>query len=263
LFEDMEIPWDYFPSETADIEPALARAMDYFARERRPYALIMRKGTVAKHALQRDPVPRPARGAVVHEKFMGSGNRVSRQQAIQRIVDLSPEKNTVLIATTGYTGRELFALNDRANQLYMVGSMGCASSLALGLSLARPDLQVVVIDGDGAALMRMGNLATIGTYAGSNFTHILLDNEAHDSTGAQATVAGTVSFAGVAVACAYSAALEGDSLDLLDRLFALKTSGPKLGHLKIRTGTVEDLPRPDRMPVQVLDRLMQHIGTAF
>ena len=263
LFEDMQVPWDYFPSETADIEPALARAMDYFARERRPYAFIMRKGTVAKHALKRDPVPRPERGELVRERMMNGGDRVSRQQALQRLVELSPEKNTIVIATTGYTGRELFALNDRANQLYMVGSMGCASSLALGLSLVRPDLRVVVIDGDGAALMRMGNLATIGTYAGSNFTHVLLDNEAHDSTGAQATVAGTVSFAGVAAACGYSATLEGDSLDLLDHLFALKTNGPRLGHLKIRTGTVEDLPRPNQTPVQVLDRLMQHIGTAF
>ena len=73
---------------------------------------------------------------------------------------------------TGYTGRELYAVADRANHLYMVGSMGCAPSLGLGLALARPDLEVIVVDGDGAALMRMGNLATVGSYAPRNFRHL-------------------------------------------------------------------------------------------
>jgi phosphonopyruvate decarboxylase len=262
LFEDMEVPWELFPAELAEIEPVLARASQHFARERRPYALIMRKGSVAKHALKRDPVPRPDRGAIHHEQFPGA-TRVSRQQALERILKHTPEQGTVVVATTGYTGRELFALSDRPNQLYMVGSMGCAASLGLGLSLARPDLRVVVIDGDGAALMRMGNFATIGAYGGANLVHIVLDNEAHDSTGAQATVAATVSFTGVAAACGYTAALEGKELTLIDRLFALETNGPRLGHLKIRAGTVEDLPRPNQTPVQVLDRLMKHIGTSF
>src|ERR1700723_2744223 len=54
-----------------------------------------------------------------------------------------------LLASTGFCGRELYALDDRPNQLYMVGSMGCVAPLALGLALARPDLRVVALDGDG------------------------------------------------------------------------------------------------------------------
>jgi phosphonopyruvate decarboxylase len=74
----------------------------------------------------------------------------------------------------------------------MVGSMGCVVPLALGLALARPDLRVVALDGDGAALMRMGAFATVGAYGPPNLRHLLLDNGAHDSTGGQATVsAGT------------------------------------------------------------------------
>jgi len=110
---------------------------------------------------------------------------MSRQQALTAVVDHTPEDSSVVIGTTGFTGRELFAIADRPNQLYMVGSMGCASSFGLGLSLALPGKQILVADGDGAALMRMGNLATIGAYAGKNFQHLLLDNEVHESTGGQ------------------------------------------------------------------------------
>jgi phosphonopyruvate decarboxylase len=183
---------------------------------------------------------------------------------LKRIISLTPETETVVIATTGYTGRELFAIADRDNQLYMVGSMGCASSLGLGLALARPDLHIVIIDGDGAALMRMGNFATIGSYAGNKLTHILLDNEAHDSTGAQATVAGNVRFAEIATACGYSASFDGNDIQMLDELFSRRESnGPRFGHLKIKTGTMENLPRPDIKPADVLRRLMQHIGSSF
>ncbi|WP_244126052.1 thiamine pyrophosphate-dependent enzyme, partial [Burkholderia gladioli] len=111
--------------------------------------------------------------------------------------------------------------------------------LALGLALARPDLRVVAVDGDGAALMRMGVFATLGTYGPSNLTHVLLDNGAHESTGGQATVSRHVSFAGVAAACGYASAVEGDTLDVLD-----------------------GLPRPTVTPVEVKTRLMRHIGAA-
>jgi phosphonopyruvate decarboxylase len=122
----------------------------------------------------------------------------------------------------------------------------------------------VIADGDGAALMRLGNFATIGSYAGSNLTHILLDNEAHDSTGAQATVTGNVHFAEIAAACGYGASYDGNDIQMLDELFSLKDiNGPHFAHLKIKTGTMENLPRPSITPADVLRRLMQHIGSNF
>jgi phosphonopyruvate decarboxylase len=130
--------------------------------------------------------------------------------------------------------------------------------------LARPDLNVVVVEGDGAALMRMGNFATLGSYGGNNLTHIVLDNEAHDSTGAQATVTSNVRFADIAAACGYAECYEGNDIALLDALFnSQKNEGAKFAHLKISTGSIKDLPRPDVTPVEVLQRLMQHIGTSF
>jgi phosphonopyruvate decarboxylase len=266
LFRIMQVPFETFPAEPEQIATVLNRADEYLSRERRPYALIMKKGTVAKHALQRAAIDFPPRGEIERKSFYQPSSRSlpSRQEALRRIVKLTPEDGTVLIATTGYTGRELYALDDRPNQLYMVGSMGCSSALGLGLALSRPDLRVVVIDGDGAALMRMGNLATCGTYGPSNLIHLVLDNEVHDSTGAQSTVSGEVCFGDIAASCGYSSAYHGDSLDLLDALFAAQPgTRARFGHLKIRPGTIADLPRPGQSPAQVLKRLQDHIGTVL
>ncbi|MEH2002948.1 MAG: phosphonopyruvate decarboxylase [Nostoc sp.] len=281
LLQTMTIPWEFFPTDAAEIEPVLQRATAYMQQERCPYALIMRKGAIsslrdatrtmgyanAPHALTRSSIPERENSSSTHiqQSFFRDRKeqRVSRSEALARIVELIDPKNTVVIATTGYTGRELFASKDSANHLYMVGSMGCASSMGLGLSLARPDLKVVVIDGDGAALMRMGNFATIGTYGGANLIHILLDNEVHDSTGAQATVSAGISFAKIAEACGYGVTLAGDDPALLDALFtADSNTRPKFAHLKIRPGTLENLPRPNLTPEAVLQRFMKHIGNS-
>jgi phosphonopyruvate decarboxylase len=126
--------------------------------------------------------------------------------------------------------------------------------------MARPDLHVVVIDGDGASLMRMGNMATLGAYSPPNLSHILLDNEAHDSTGAQATVASSVDFAGVALACGYAQAYRSvDVADLTRFLSATARDGTRFLHMKIQTGTIANLPRPATPPAAVLERLRKCI----
>lgn len=266
LLETMLIPWEWFPTKTTAIEPVLRRADAYLRQERRPYALIMRKGTIAPHALQHSFIPARIESTECdHQSFWKRhpDDRSSRYEVLNRITAQTNPATTVVIATTGYTGRELFASCDRPNHFYMVGSMGCASSLGLGLALARPDLTVVVIDGDGAALMRMGNFATLGTYGGANLIHIVLDNETHDSTGAQATVSARIRFARIAEACGYSMALEGDDPILLETLFKDNpaTTQPRFAHLKIRPGTIEELPRPNRTPENLLRRLISHLDT--
>lgn len=264
MFDSMRLPWEMFPQEASAVAPCLDRAQDYMRREQRPYGLLMQKGTVAERALQATSGRRDGVGELRRHGREAPAARPPRHEALARIVGLTPESSSVVIATTGYTGRELYALGDRANQLYLVGSMGCASSLGLGLALARPDLSVVIVDGDGAALMRMGNLAVIGAYGGDNLYHIVLDNEAYESTGAQRTVSAGVEFALVAQACGYGLAVAGDRLGVIDELFAASAArGPRLAHVKIRTGTLGDLPRPEVRPPEVLRRLMAHIGTSF
>jgi phosphonopyruvate decarboxylase len=141
----------------------------------------------------------------------------------------------------------------------MVGSMGCVVPLALGLALARPELRILALDGDGAALMRMGAFATVGAYGPPNLWHLLLDNAAHESTGGQATVSPAVSFGGVAAACGYASSLEtGDVRHIAEWLNAPRLDGPQFARLLIRAGTRRDLPRPSMTPVEVKTRLMQH-----
>jgi len=265
LFDTMQVPWEIFPTEESAIMPVLQRATRHMQSEHRPYALIMKKGSVAPYDLERDPVKSIDKSGLQSETFLNVDRKpVSRNEALQRIIRNTQESETIIIATTGFTGRELYAIDDRNNHLYMVGSMGCASALGLGLSLARPDLEVVVVDGDGAALMRMGNFATIGSYAADNLVHILLDNGVHDSTGAQATVSRNVNFADIATACGYGLALSGNEAEMIDKIFTPKTTrGPRFVHLHTRPGSIDNLPRPDITPTQVLERLMHHIGTRF
>lgn len=263
LLDTMEIPWAYLPDSPQALEEALAQADASIGERERPYALLVRKGRFA--ACKPAPVeapPRPPRAAPRSAWRSPPAARPSRHQALERVARLVPERNSVVIATTGYTGRELYALGDRAHQLYMVGSMGCASSFGLGLALTRPDLTVVVLDGDGAALMRMGNLATLGAYRPPNLIHLLLDNEVHDSTGGQATVARDIAFAAIAAACGYAHVSEGDDLSLLEQALTRPAgAGPVFVHLKIAPGVAATPPRPGLAPADVLRRLMNHIGS--
>ncbi|MFJ5767808.1 phosphonopyruvate decarboxylase [Lysinibacillus sp. NPDC093210] len=171
------------------------------------------------------------------------------------------DKKTVLLATTGVTGRELFEIGDLENQFYMVGSMGCISSVGLGLALAKPDIKIIVIDGDGSLLMRMGSLTTNGSYAPKNLYHLLLDNGLHESTGGQKTVSSIVDFVKIA---------EGANYDQVDQLNSLKDLNDSIhgwnrnmkltfGYFKTTKGIKENLGRPTISPVEVKNRFMTYL----
>jgi phosphonopyruvate decarboxylase len=267
MLETMEIPWELFPSEIHAIGPALDRATAYMDETGRPYALVMQKGTVAPYALQAG-AGMAARSsskarASLEPLRLAAAARASRQDALKEVVARTPAGSTAVLASTGFCGRELYAIEDRPNQLYMVGSMGCVVPLALGLALARPDLRVVALDGDGAALMRMGAFATVGAYGPANLQHLLLDNGVHDSTGGQATVSANVSFAEIAAACGYASSFETDDVSRVGSwLNEPAIDGPRFARLLTRAGTPDGLPRPSVTPIDVKTRLMQHFGSS-
>ena len=267
MLEMMQVSWQAFPTDENQIVPALQTAIDHMDTTHRPYGLIMQKGDVAECPLNNIHKPERRTKQESPQYIPRSGAVPSRAEALELIINHTPSTNTVVITTTGYTGRELFSICDRDNHLYMVGSMGCASSLGLGLACARPDLHIVIIDGDGAALMRMGNFATLGSYGNANLTHILLDNEMHESTGGQATVSANVEFANIAMACNYGNAYKGESLTVLETLFKDIHQGGGIGarfcHLKIQSGVKGKLPRPNISPPEQLRRLIKYIGTDF
>jgi phosphonopyruvate decarboxylase len=231
----------------------------------RPYALLMQKGSVAARvfAATAGVAARSPVRARLEAHTDDPGRRPSRREALQQVIAHTPPVSTVVLASTGFCGRELYALEDRPNHLYMVGSMGCVLPLALGLALARPDLRVVALDGDGAALMRLGAFATAGAYRPPNLWHLLLDNGVHDSTGGQATVSPCTSFAEVAAACGYARAIETDDVQRIGAwLDAPPADGPGFARLLTHAGTPRDLPRPSVSPVEVKQRLMRHLARA-
>lgn len=266
MLDTMEIPWETFPVEANAIGQTLDRAIAHMDSTGRPYALVMQKGSVAPYALKNNAAR--ATHALVAARTHWTGRTPdtlpTRNDALKRVIAGTPAPSSVVFASTGFCGRELYALDDRANQLYMVGSMGCVTPFALGFALARPDLNVVALDGDGAALMRMGAFATLGAYGPSNLTHVLFDNGVHDSTGGQATVSPQVSFAGVAAACGYAQAMESDDLTVLDETLCAAQertgNGARFVRIVTRRGTPDGLPRPTIMPPDVKTRLMRHIG---
>jgi len=264
MFDTMQIPWATFPRATADIAGILDAVDQHMASASLPFALIMQKDTCAPYALVPTPTTQRARPAIAGSgHHLAANDRLQRASVLGAVLDASAGDNCVVIATTGFSGRELYALDDRPNHFYMVGSMGCASALGLGLALSRPDLQIYVVDGDGAALMRMGNLATIGAYAPSNLVHLVLDNEAHESTGRQATVSSHIDFAAIAAACGYGAVLRSERLDEVSEFLRHpRADGPRFAHIKIATGTLADLPRPQITPPDVCARLRARIAPA-
>lgn len=256
MLELAGVPWSPFPAEEAEIGPALARACAHMEQEGRPYALVMRKGSVADTALAaRLPEPRPRRAGSSME-----ARAIATRRAMLAAIQMALKPDDVVIATTGYTGRELFALDDRPAQLYMVGSMGCASSLGLGLALARPDKRVVVIDGDGAALMRLGAFATIGNERPPNLLHVLLDNGMHESTGGQATVSASVDFCALALATGYPRAMAASDPDELREYVDWRAPGLRFVHVPVRPGVPAGLPRPTMQPPEVAARFRRHLG---
>lgn len=255
MLELMEIPWSPFPAAESEILAALDRACEYMNRERRPYALVMRKGGVADIALDTKP---PAVRASTAPAPMAAVRGATRHQMLGAI-QMALGADDVVIATTGYTGRELYALDDRPCQLYMVGSMGCAASLGLGLAVARPDRRIVVIDGDGAALMRLGALTTIGAERPPNLLHLLLDNGMHESTGGQATASANVDFCAIARASGYPQALATGDPDELREFVNWRAAGLRFVHVPILAGVSAHLPRPTIQPVEVAERLRRHL----
>ncbi len=197
LLETLEIPCLPFPGSESEIAKTMEQAEISMEKRKRPFALVMQKGSVAPHPLSGRLECKSIK-TDLHENLSGNENeRLTRTVAIELILD-ALAGDEAIIASTGKTGRELFTISDRANHLYVVGGMGTASAIGFGVAHALPRQPVVVIDGDGAALMKLGVLATIGFYQPSNLLHIILDNEAHDSTGGQQTASGIVRFAAVA-----------------------------------------------------------------
>lgn len=263
MLEAMRLKWAYFPQTDEDVLPAIKQADEYMKTNNQPFVFVMRKDDIADYKLQKKAAPSKKEFKITHHDTfeLDYATREMRTPALEAVQKhLGTE--VAVIATTGKTGRELYEVGDHANQFYMVGSMGCALAFGFGIALCKPTLKVVVLDGDGALLMRTGSMATVGAYKTKNLIHILIDNEVHDSTGGQGTVTGGVSFGAIAAGFGYSKIYSTDLVtkfaSILDEV-KISTEGPFFVHLKTKKGSPEKLGRPKVTPAEVGIRFAQFV----
>ena len=254
----MQISCIDFPHESEEVTGILNTAELIIKKNNLPVGLIMKQNSVKSENL--DQFIFKVKPIGVYKDRRTGSRETNRYKTLEEVVKISTDQ-TAIIATTGKCGRELFTIYDRPQHIYQVGSMGGASAMGLGLAM-NTDKSVVVLDGDGAALMKMGNLATIGANSPKNLIHIILDNGVHDSTGGQATVSTHIDFAQVAIACGYRFAATTDDLAGFAKTFseATQADGPTLIHAKITAGSIEGLGRPTLQPREVARRFQAFIA---
>ena len=220
LFETLGIPTEILPNDDEPAADVTRKMIEKAKAESRPVALIVRKGLFAEYKLQNR---KPDIAAF------------PRERAIEEMLRSLPE-DAVVVSTTGMISREVYETRERLGQdhsrdFLTVGSMGHAIMIALGIAKAQPNRRVFCLDGDGASIMQMGNMAIAGQSGCANLTHIVLNNAAHDSVGGQPTVGGSINLSAVATSCGYN-----------------RPGAPVFKEIKVAKGARKDLGRPKEPP---------------
>lgn len=241
FLDTLAIPYSVLPDSNERAKECVEQLLQTAKKTSAPAALIVQKGAFAPYLAEKD-------------NNCSSG--ITRENAIIEIVKQLDESD-IIVSTTGKTSRELYEYRDRidgdhSKDFLTVGSMGHASQIALGITLAKQNRQVFVLDGDGAAIMHLGAMVVIGSNGTPNFKHIILNNGCHDSVGGQPTAGFSISFTQIAKACGYKFSAEAADLNEISKKIQTlkKTPGPGLLEIKVRKGARADLGRPKTSPQQ-------------
>ena len=221
------------------------------------HALVMKKGSVNPYQMKPYQY-QTSKNKKTNHHSPSTPSTLKREKVLRTIVDNTGNRD-LIIATTGYTGRELYSIADRPNHFYMVGSMGCAVSIGLGLAKIKTKARVIVVDGDGALLMRLGAITSLCHVNPDNLIHNLLDNNEYESTGSQKTVSNIVDLPQIASASGYSNVHTDFSLLDLEKHFSSQEKKLTFIYIPIEPGLENSLPRPTVTPPQVASRFRKHI----
>lgn len=253
LLAALGIPFQPLPDYEEGAELALQSARHYMDLSKGPYALLVKRQIFSPYKLPKVNIDFP----------------LTREDAMKLVVDILGNKD-IVVGTTGMLSRELYEYrvykqDGHERDFLTVGSMGHASSIALGIAMQKPNRQVFCLDGDGSVLMHMGSLATIGQNGPPNFKHIIINNGSHDSVGGQPTDAGNhngFNFGLIAKGCGYKEyMLAINPEDVTEATAKMRSmEGPVLLEIKTKTGARHDLGRPKTKPLENKEDFMHFLA---
>ena len=251
LLEVMGIKHTVMPENFEVAKPLIQNAFNYMNETKAPFAFIVKKGTFEKYLLCNK------KQDLLYFK---------REEAIEIVIKALSEKD-IIVSTTGYISREVYESRNRLNQSHKqdfltVGSMGHASSIALGIALQKLNRQVYCFDGDGAFLMHQGAIVVNASKKLSNFKHIVFNNEAHDSVGSLPTVIGIANVPHIALNSGYKKVYSVSNKNELLRVLPefIHDNCTALLEIKVKCGARDDLGRPKEKPEENKKLFMEHLN---
>lgn len=249
--EMLDIPYVIAEDNDDKLEEQIRWAVKTAKEERKQVAVIGRKGVFAGGK----------KANIVDDRYP-----LSREEAIEIILDTMPE-DTVYTATTGRATREIYFLRERRGEGHQhdflnLGSMGHASSVALGIALAKRNRNVVCLDGDSAALMHMGCFTMVSKLNVPNFLHIVLNNGAHESVGGQPSAGQLVDFTKIAEGSGYRTIGKSvETKEELERAIRELTAQEKAAFIDVRIhkGLKGELPPLDISSKELIHEMMEDL----
>ena len=242
LLDTVEVPYHILGNDMSEKEimDSVSDCVDSARSENRIHALVVKKGFFEKY---------------VPKKNYDSEYGLTREKAIQLVADHCIDE--LIVSTTGLTSRELYEYRshtskDHSRDFLVVGGMGHANQIAMGLALNLPNRRIICLDGDGAIIMQMGSIPIIGISRPKNLVHIVLNNGAHDSVGGQDTVGLDIKLTEIAKSSYYphtfSSKTEEDVLETLLTIDSLE--GPIFFEIRVKKGFRSDIGRPKTTPLE-------------
>jgi len=253
LLRALDIPFEIVSKEDDEgkVLHKLATGIRLASHSAKPFAMVVKKDTFNKF----EDTP----------SNLLPNMKMTREEALVNILEHVPQ-DSAFISTTGKTSRELFEIREKNGQPHCrefltVGSMGHCSSIALGICIGKPNRRVVCVDGDGALIMHMGGLTTVGKVKPKNFYHVLINNFVHESVGGQETAARHINISQLAMSCGYKSIFcvesEEELKNSLKELMALE--GPGFLEVRVKPVSRDDLGRPTIGPVENKIAFMEYL----
>ena len=241
LLDAMQVTYTVLDEKEHTALGQIENAIKQIKNEGVPHVLIIRKGLFGKYKLQKE---------------IRNDYELSREEALKIVVN-HLEEGDIIVSTTGKLSRELYEYRETLGQghekdFLTVGSMGHASSIALGIAIQKNERKVFCFDGDGAFIMHAGAIGNVGELTPVNYRHIVFNNGAHESVGGQPTIAFELDIPGIAKACGYKQVFMAKTGRELQEVLANTRSmkGPILLEIRVKIDSRENLGRPTISPIE-------------